>query len=215
MADSNLWHETLHDHFGQYFSVDNVLYHEKTDHQDLIIFENAAFGRVMALDGVVQTTERDEFIYHEMLTHVPLMAHGQAKHVLIIGGGDGAMLREVSRHRNIETITMVEIDAGVVSFCRQYLLIIMLARTMTRALRWLLTMASILLIKPRKRLTSLSPTAPILSVPARACSLPPFTKAANAASIQEESSLLRTALVSCSRMKPSIAIVSSAITLVM
>ena len=63
MADSNLWHETLHDHFGQYFSVDNVLYHEKTDHQDLIIFENAAFGRVMALDGVVQTTERDEFIY--------------------------------------------------------------------------------------------------------------------------------------------------------
>lgn len=53
MADSNLWHETLHDHFGQYFSVDNVLYHEKTEHQDLIIFENAAFGRVMALDGVV------------------------------------------------------------------------------------------------------------------------------------------------------------------
>ena len=95
MADNNLWHETLHDHFGQYFAVDNVLYHEKTDHQDLIIFENAAFGRVMALDGVVQTTERDEFIYHEMMTHVPLMAHGQAKHVLIIGGGDGAMLREV------------------------------------------------------------------------------------------------------------------------
>lgn len=75
----------------------------------------------MALDGVVQTTERDEFIYHEMMTHVPLLAHGHAKHVLIIGGGDGAMLREVSRHRSIETITMVEIDAGVVSFCRQYL----------------------------------------------------------------------------------------------
>ena len=121
MADNPLWHETLHDHFGQYFSVDNVLYHEKTDHQDLIIFDNRAFGRVMALDGVVQTTERDEFIYHEMMTHVPLLAHGNAKHVLIIGGGDGAMLREVSRHRSIETITMVEIDAGVVSFCRQYL----------------------------------------------------------------------------------------------
>lgn len=68
MADNPLWHETLHDHFGQYFSVDNVLYHEKTDHQDLIIFDNRAFGRVMALDGVVQTTERDEFIYHEMMT---------------------------------------------------------------------------------------------------------------------------------------------------
>ena len=121
MADNPLRHETPHDHFGQYFSVDNVLYHEKTDHQDLIIFDNRAFGRVMALDGVVQTTERDEFIYHEMMTHVPLLAHGNAKHVLIIGGGDGAMLREVSRHRSIETITMVEIDAGVVSFCRQYL----------------------------------------------------------------------------------------------
>jgi hypothetical protein len=65
-------------------------------------FENAAFGRVMALDGVVQTTERDEFIYHEMMTHVPLLAHGNAKHVLIIGGGDGAMLRSLSsqHHRN-------------------------------------------------------------------------------------------------------------------
>lgn len=75
----------------------------------------------MALDGVVQTTERDEFIYHEMMTHVPLLAHGAAKRVLIIGGGDGAMLREVSRHQSIEQITMVEIDAGVVTFCKQYL----------------------------------------------------------------------------------------------
>lgn len=121
MAEAKVWQETLHDQFGQYFAVDNVLYHEKTDHQDLIIFENRAFGRIMALDGVVQTTERDEFIYHEMMTHVPLLAHGNAKHVLIIGGGDGAMLREVTRHKNVETITMVEIDAGVVSFCRQYL----------------------------------------------------------------------------------------------
>ncbi len=55
----------------------------------------------MALDGVVQTTERDEFIYHEMMTHVPLLAHGHAKHVLIIGGGDGAMLREVTRHKTL------------------------------------------------------------------------------------------------------------------
>ncbi|HAP81032.1 MAG TPA: polyamine aminopropyltransferase, partial [Enterobacteriaceae bacterium] len=82
MAEAKVWQETLHDQFGQYFTVDNVLYHEKTDHQDLIIFENRAFGRIMALDGVVQTTERDEFIYHEMMTHVPLLAHGNAKHVL-------------------------------------------------------------------------------------------------------------------------------------
>ncbi|KAB8306250.1 polyamine aminopropyltransferase [Erwinia endophytica] len=121
MAENEMWYETLHAGFGQYFSVDKVLYREQTEHQDLIIFENAALGRVMALDGVVQTTERDEFIYHEMMTHVPLLAHGAAKRVLIIGGGDGAMLREVSRHKNIEQITMVEIDAGVVTFCQQFL----------------------------------------------------------------------------------------------
>ena len=121
MAEKEMWYETLHAGFGQYFSVDNVLYRENTEHQDLVIFENAALGRVMALDGVVQTTERDEFIYHEMMTHVPLLAHGAAKRVLIIGGGDGAMLREVSRHKSVEHITMVEIDAGVVNFCQQYL----------------------------------------------------------------------------------------------
>jgi spermidine synthase len=121
MAEKEMWYETLHTGFGQYFSVDKILYREQTGHQDLVIFENAALGRVMALDGVVQTTERDEFIYHEMMTHVPLLAHGAAKRVLIIGGGDGAMLREVSRHKNIEQITMVEIDAGVVTFCQQYL----------------------------------------------------------------------------------------------
>ncbi len=121
MTQNEMWFETLHPGFGQYFTVDDVLYREKTAHQDLIIFQNAAFGRVMALDGVVQTTERDEFIYHEMMTHVPLLAHGAAKKVLIIGGGDGAMLREVARHTAIEQITMVEIDAGVVTFCKQYL----------------------------------------------------------------------------------------------
>lgn len=121
MTGKETWYETLHNGFGQYFTVDTVLYREQTEHQDLVIFENAAFGRVMALDGVVQTTERDEFIYHEMMTHVPLLAHGAAESVLIIGGGDGAMLREVSRHKNVRKITMVEIDAGVVTFCKQYL----------------------------------------------------------------------------------------------
>lgn len=73
MSQKELWYETLHANFGQYFSVENVLYREKTEHQDLVIFENPVLGRVMALDGVVQTTERDEFIYHEMMTHVPLL----------------------------------------------------------------------------------------------------------------------------------------------
>ncbi|MBD1228939.1 polyamine aminopropyltransferase [Xenorhabdus griffiniae] len=121
MSQKEIWYETLHPNFGQYFAVENVLYHDKTEHQDLIIFENTELGRIMALDGVVQTTERDEFIYHEMMAHVPLFAHGQAQKVLIIGGGDGGMLREVCRHRYLDNITMVEIDAGVVEFCCQYL----------------------------------------------------------------------------------------------
>ncbi|TKI08789.1 polyamine aminopropyltransferase [Martelella alba] len=121
MSQKEIWRETLHDHFGQHFEVGDILFREKTEHQDLIIFENDAFGRVMALDGVVQTTERDEFIYHEMMAHVPLMAHGRAESVLIIGGGDGGMLREVCRHRSVKRIRMVEIDAGVVAFCRRYL----------------------------------------------------------------------------------------------
>ncbi|GKX55108.1 polyamine aminopropyltransferase [Leminorella grimontii] len=121
MSQKEIWFETLHSGFGQFFSIDKTLYHNKTEHQDLIIFENDVLGRVMALDGVVQTTERDEFIYHEMMAHVPIFAHGKAKRVLIIGGGDGGMLREVCRHQSVEHVTMVEIDAGVVEFCRQYL----------------------------------------------------------------------------------------------
>ncbi len=113
--------ETLYDSYGQLFRVDEMLYEDKTGHQHLRIFHNAAFGRVLVLDGIVQTTERDEFIYHEMLAHVPILAHGKARDVLIVGGGDGAMLREVTRHRAIERITQVEIDGQVIDLCRRLL----------------------------------------------------------------------------------------------
>lgn len=113
--------ETLYDGYGQRFRMDRLLHEVRTEHQHLVIFENARMGRVMALDGVIQTTEADEFIYHEMLTHVPILAHGLAKRVLIIGGGDGGMLREVTKHRSVEHITMVEIDATVVDMCKQFL----------------------------------------------------------------------------------------------
>ena len=89
MLKDNLCFETLYDTYGQHVTVDRVLFEAGTKHQHLVIFENKEFGRMMALDGVIQPTERDEFIYHEMLTHVPLFAHGNAKCVLIIGGGDG------------------------------------------------------------------------------------------------------------------------------
>ena len=113
--------ETLYDAYGQEFRVDKLYFEKKTDHQHLVIFENAVFGRVMALDGIIQTTQADEFIYHEMMTHVPLFSHGQARDVLIVGGGDGGILREVCKHTEVERITQVEIDAQVIDMCREYL----------------------------------------------------------------------------------------------
>ncbi|VFP88492.1 polyamine aminopropyltransferase [Candidatus Erwinia haradaeae] len=121
MLTNSIWHETLHPNFGQYFSINQILYRTHTKHQDLMIFENETLGRILALDGIVQTTESDEFIYHEMMAHVPLLAHGNVRKVLIIGGGDGAMLRETSYHKNIEQITMVEIDSSVIELSKQYL----------------------------------------------------------------------------------------------
>ncbi|MEE4374802.1 polyamine aminopropyltransferase [Pseudomonas alliivorans] len=115
------YQETLYEGYGQRFRIEKMLHEVRTDHQHLVIFQNPRMGRVMALDGVIQTTEADEFIYHEMLTHVPILAHGAAKRVLIIGGGDGGMLREVTKHSTVEHITMVEIDGTVVDMCKEFL----------------------------------------------------------------------------------------------
>lgn len=113
--------ETLHSGFEQRFEISKVLYRSKTEHQDIVVFENPYFGRILALDGVIQTTERDEACYHEMLAHVPILAHGDAKEVLIVGGGDGGALRDVLKHRSVERATMVEIDRGVVDMCAEYM----------------------------------------------------------------------------------------------
>jgi spermidine synthase len=116
--------ETLHPAIRQRLKVTEVLHRDKTDLQDLVIFRNPTFGRVMALDGIVQTTEGDEFIYHEMLAHVPILAQKAAKgrvdRVLIVGGGDGGCLREVLRHKRL-ACDMVEIDPGVIELSRRHL----------------------------------------------------------------------------------------------
>jgi len=87
--------------------------------QDLAVFDNPSFGRVMVLDGGFQITTADEFVYHEMMAHVPLFSHGAARDVLIVGGGDGGVAREVLRHP-VERLTMVEIDASVVALAREH-----------------------------------------------------------------------------------------------
>jgi len=119
MSAKNVVSESLYDGYAQSFTVSEVLFEVKTGHQHLQIIDTPFMGRVMLLDGVVQTTERDEFIYHEMMVHVPLFAHPAPKRVLIIGGGDGGILREVLRHKNVEHVTQVEIDGSVIDMCKE------------------------------------------------------------------------------------------------
>ena len=120
MTGSGWFEEAIHAHATQKLEVTEVLYRSQTPHQKIVIFENPTFGRVMTLDDVVQVTEGDEFIYHEMMAHVPILAHGAVSDVLIVGGGDGGLLEEVLKHP-VEHATMVEIDHGVVDLARRYL----------------------------------------------------------------------------------------------
>lgn len=113
--------ETLYAEWGQRFLVKRELARVQSDFQDIMVFESFTHGRVMLLDGVVQITERDEFVYQEMLTHVPLLAHGAASRVLIIGAGDGGVLRRVLQHRNVSKAVMVEIDGEVIRLAKEFM----------------------------------------------------------------------------------------------
>ena len=113
--------ETLYPDWGQRFQVTRELARVTSAFQDIVIFDTASHGRLMVLDGCVQITERDEFVYQEMLGHVPLLEHGDARRVLIIGAGDGGVLRRVLMHANVERATMVEIDGEVIRLARTFL----------------------------------------------------------------------------------------------
>lgn len=109
--------ETLYgDEVFQGFTADALLFEGATPYQKVQIYATERWGKVLVLDGIVQTTERDEFIYHEMLTHVPMFACATPRRVMIVGGGDGGILREVLKH-DIEHVDMVEIDRTVVEYC--------------------------------------------------------------------------------------------------
>lgn len=120
-ADKEWFTETLFDTWQQTLKIDKIIYQSKTDYQDLLIFENPQFGRVLSLDGNVQLTEADEWVYHEMMVHVPLFAHGNVKKVLVIGGGDGGVVRELVKHSTIDKIVLVEIDRSVIELSEKYL----------------------------------------------------------------------------------------------
>ena len=102
------------------YNVKRVLYEMKTEHQDLVLFENPYFGKMLMLDGATQVTSADEFVYHEMMSHVPILAHGRAQEVLIVGGGDCGIAEEVLKHKSVERLTQVEIDASVVEFSKEH-----------------------------------------------------------------------------------------------
>ena len=112
--------ETFHPHWRVRLEADEVLHEVKTDHQHLVIFKNRTWGTVLMLDGVCQLTTSDEFIYHEMMAHVPLMALDKPKRVLVVGGGDGGVMREVLKHPTIEKAMLCEIDREVIDTALKY-----------------------------------------------------------------------------------------------
>ena len=122
MADKRWIPETLFDDMGfrMTYAVEKVLYEMQTEHQHLVLFKHQFFGKILMLDGATQVTTRDEFVYHEMMTHVPILAHGKAREVLIIGGGDCGIAEEVLKHKSVKRLTQVEIDASVVEFSKEH-----------------------------------------------------------------------------------------------
>ncbi|KLO05456.1 spermidine synthase [Schizopora paradoxa] len=101
--------------------VNKILHHEKSLYQDVLVFESATYGNVLVLDGVIQCTERDEFSYQEMIAHLPLASHPNPKKVLVIGGGDGGVVREVLKHSSVESVVLCDIDEAVIRVSKTYL----------------------------------------------------------------------------------------------
>jgi spermidine synthase len=119
---TDVWvNEGLYPAWGQRFRVVRELARVRSPFQDIMVFESETHGRVMLLDGVVQITEADEFVYQEMIVHVPLLAHGAASRVLIIGAGDGGVLRRVLQHCGVTRAVMVEIDGEVIRLAQEFL----------------------------------------------------------------------------------------------
>lgn len=102
------------------YEVSKVLYHKQSKFQDIMVFENPFFGKVLVLDGVVQITEKDEFFYHEMLVHIVLNSHPNPKKVVVIGGGDGGTVREVLKHKSVEKVFFIEIDEDVINVSKKF-----------------------------------------------------------------------------------------------
>lgn len=119
---AGLWFtEKQTENFGITMKVKRTLHTEKTDFQYLEMVETEEWGNMLLLDGMVMTTQRDEFVYHEMVAHVPLFTHPNPENVLVVGGGDGGVIREVLKHPNVKKATLVDIDGKVIEYSKKYL----------------------------------------------------------------------------------------------
>lgn len=117
-----LWFSELHTEYVKLsIKVDRQLYSGQSRFQRIDVFESAEFGRFLTLDGYMMLTEKDEFIYHEMIVHAPLAVRPEIRDVLVIGAGDGGVARELARYSDLRRVDVVEIDSEVVEVCRKYL----------------------------------------------------------------------------------------------
>lgn len=107
--------------FGITAKIRETLVREQTDFQDLAIIDTEEFGRMLVLDDMVMTTVKDEFVYHEMVAHPALFTHPNPKHVLVVGGGDGGVIREIMKHPDVEKAVLVDIDGKVIEYSKKYL----------------------------------------------------------------------------------------------
>lgn len=116
-----LYTELQKEGFGITIKTKGTLFHGQSEFQTVDVIDTEGFGKMLILDGLVMTSERDEFFYHEMISHIPMLAHKEPKTVLVIGGGDGGTIREVVKHPSVEKAVLCEIDGMVIESCKQHL----------------------------------------------------------------------------------------------
>ena len=121
MNREKFWVKEAQDGFGMTVEVEEVLYSHRSAYQQIDLYQTAKLGKLLLLDGIIQLTEFDEFAYQEMMAHLPLMAHPAPERVLVIGGGDGGVLREVGRHPECRQIELCEIDAEVIEVAKKFI----------------------------------------------------------------------------------------------
>ena len=120
MYRKELYHESTPEGFGIAIEKDKSLFSDKSEFQQVDVFSSRAFGNVLTLDGLMMVTERDEFFYHELIVHIPMLTHKNPENILVIGGGDGGTVRELLKHDSVAHVDMVEIDSMVIEASKKF-----------------------------------------------------------------------------------------------